>query len=103
MKGLYQDPLGYPEFQEYILEESTNDDLSSYYKDRAVALTLGYENGTKKKKPVLWYSSQVIICQIYSSNNSGTVNSQLTKTLFKVNRRGTRATTYVLLIEKPSN
>ena len=71
MKGLYQeDPPSYPEFQEYILEESTNDDLSSYYKDRAVALTLDYDNVTKKLKPVLWYSSQVILCQIYSSNNS---------------------------------
>ena len=100
MKGPYQeDRPGYPEFQEYILEESTNDDLSSYYKDRAVALTLDYENGTEKLKPVLWYSSQVIICQIYLSNNSETVNSPLMKTIFKVNRRGTRVTTYVPLIE----
>ena len=100
VKGPYQeDRPGYPEFQEYILEESTNDDLSSYYKDRAVALTLDYENGTEKLKPVLWYSSQVIICQIYLSNNSETVNSPLMKTIFKVNRRGTRVTTYVPLIE----
>ena len=103
VKGLYQeDPPGYPEFQEYILEESTNDDLSNYYKDKVVALTLDYEDGTNKTKPVLWYSSQVIISKIYSSNNFGTVNSPLTKTMFKVNRRDARATTYVPFIEKPT-
>ena len=70
VNGLYQkDPPGYPEFQEYILEESTNDDLSSYYKDRAIALTLDNENGAKKMKPVLWYSNQVIIFQIFLWNN----------------------------------
>lgn len=70
VNGLYQkDPPGYPEFQEYILEESTNDGLSSYYKDRAIALTLDNENGTKKMKPVLWYSNQVIIFQIFLWNN----------------------------------
>ena len=51
------DPKGYPEFQEYILEESTNNDLSSYYKDRAITLILDNENGTKKTKPVSWYSN----------------------------------------------
>ena len=99
VKGLYQeDPPSYPEFQEYILEESTNDDLSSYYKDRVVAFTLDYDNVTKKPRPVLWYSSQVNI-NIHSPNNSGTVNSPLIKTSFKVNRRDTKATTYVPLIE----
>ena len=99
MKGLYQeDPPSYPEFQEYILEESTNDDLSSYYKDRVVAFTLDYDNVTKKPRPVLWYSSQVNI-NIYSPNNSGAVNFPLIKTSFKVNRRDTRAMTYVPLIE----
>ena len=100
VKGLYQEdpPPSYPEFQEYILEESTNDDLSSYYKDRVVAFTLDYDNVTKKPRPVLWYSSQVNI-NIHSPNNSGTVNSPLIKTSFKVNRRDTKATTYVPLIE----
>ena len=104
VNGLYQkDPPGYPEFQEYILEESTNDDLSSYYKDRAIALTLDNENGAKKTKPVLWYSNQVAFFKYTYRTIAKQLIPRWKKVLLRINTGDFRATMYVILIKNLSN
>lgn len=104
VKGPYQeDRPGYPEFQEYILEESTNDDLSSYYKDRAIALTLDNENGAKKTKPVLWYSNQVAFFKYTYRTIAKQLIPRWKKVLLRINTGDFRATMYVILIKNLSN